>query len=193
VKSISSEGEVDLPKSESYCPYTRECAYFLNNIAPPKKFKKEEEEEEKSAPSTALVPIDDLTSKLKASNRLAERGELPAQRERLFSKPQFDSTATFETFWDTYSRYNDARQAYAREWWRKYVKSDEYAADIMAGLNRFTVSAQWQQLEFVPVAANWLADHRYVEKPARPSKSRHEQKIDEVWRLWEEQQREEEA
>ena len=79
--------------------------------------------------------------------------------------PAFDPKPFWETFWATYSQTKDARRQDAWEWWRDNVKSVEYAAEILDGLNRHIASDQWQRKIGLPDAINFLLKHRYKERP----------------------------
>jgi hypothetical protein len=55
----------------------------------------------------------------------------------------------------------------AKAWWFRHVKTADYAAEIMAGLNRWTASDQWNAptRRAIHKAITFLQKHRYREHP----------------------------
>jgi hypothetical protein len=89
--------------------------------------------------------------------------------------PPFDPKPTWEAFWHTYTEPphgNPSRKDDAKDWWKAKVKTADYAAEIIEGLNAHKAGDRWSRGIGVWDAINFLDKHRYREKPppAKPKK-----------------------
>jgi hypothetical protein len=82
----------------------------------------------------------------------------------------FDSASAWRMFERSYIDHgSDARMHDAQTWWGQNVKTEEQAAEIMAGLQRHIASDKWARGIGIPDAINFLRARRYMEHP-KPAK-----------------------
>lgn len=70
---------------------------------------------------------------------------------------------TFEVFWREYPRKVDKQEAIGL--WKK-IRLDEVPA-IMAGLQRWRTSGQWDDVQFCPSPARWLRRRKWEDEPPK--------------------------
>lgn len=89
-------------------------------------------------------------------------------------EPTFDPKPSWQTFWHTYTDHEHAkvgRQQDAWFWWLSNVKTDEHAAEIIAGTWRHRASRDWINGIGIQYAINFLTQRRYTEHPKPPPAS----------------------
>jgi len=80
----------------------------------------------------------------------------------------------FEIFWESYPR--KIGKPAARKAWGKIPSAEQHFAEILAGLERWKVSQQWQDATYVPYPATFLNQRRFDDQPDNGGGvTRHEQ------------------
>jgi len=114
------------------------------------------------------VDIDEISDRYQADapERAGEETETETETETDICSPSASESADdgFATFWDRYPK--KVAKLQTKKAWKKLKPSGRLLADLMAGLERATSSANWQKDggQFIPHPATWLNGRRWEDQ-----------------------------
>jgi len=105
------------------------------------------------------VEVEEETESQKLLVTAGDRKRVSSPK-KVLNPESVEFVESFEVFWTDYPRKQKRLEA-EKAWAKIPVQTEAYFHQILLGLEKWKVSKQWQDSQFIPLAATWLNNRQY--------------------------------